>query len=142
MPQTKPHPVLRNIVLVLSVLLGCAIGGFGMWVFHFIIEADAQFLTNHRTLSAVVGIFGMLMFANIIWESKKRSPRGYGLLVLGIAVGIFLQSIIYFPGHCDAACSTDFTLKLGACLILMVDGFASFHSGSVKPTNDTKAQVT
>jgi hypothetical protein len=90
--------------------------------FHY---ANAQFLTHHLALSGIVGIVGMLAFANIVHESKKRKPQGYGLFVRGIAAGIFLQGIIYFPDACNDACSTSFTLKLGACVILMVDNLAA-----------------
>jgi hypothetical protein len=47
--------------------------------------------------------------------------------VLGTACGIFLQAIIYFKNPCPDDCSTDFLLKLGGCVILMVDGFTSFY---------------
>src|SRR5262249_54055781 len=76
---------------------------------------------------AFVGSIALLLFGNIIYQAKRRNPRTYGLLVLGIACGIFLQAIFFFKNPCDDDCNTDFVLKLGGCLILMVDGFGSFN---------------
>jgi hypothetical protein len=67
---------------------------------------------------------------HIVHDIKIRKPRSYGLLVLGIACGIFLQAIVYFKNPCPDDCHTDFVLKLGACVILMVDGFGNFYRKS------------
>lgn len=126
--------MLKKIIFVLAALTGATIGVLGVWIFHFIIEANAPFLTHHRWLAACVGAAGLLIFANIVYETRNRHPRTYGLFVLGIACGIFMQAIFYFPDVCPDACNTDFVLKLGACVILMVDGFASVYR---KPANES-----
>jgi hypothetical protein len=126
--------MLRNFSLVLEGLIGAVIGVSGVWIFHYILDVNASYITSHKALTAIVGTLGMLFFANIVYSTKLSEPREYGLLVLGIACGIFLQAIIYLRNPCSDDCSTDFLPKLGACVILMVDGFTSFYR---KPSTST-----
>jgi hypothetical protein len=133
--------MLRKIVLVLAIIVGCVAGGGGGWIFHFVIEANAHFLTQHQWLSASVGVAMLLLLSRSVYESKRRSPRFYGLFVLGIAAGIFIQAIFFFPEACPELCNTDFKLKLGGCLILMVEGFGSFYRESAIPRGTEKVNT-
>ena len=119
--------MLKKLVTVLSGLIGAAIGISGVWVFHFILDVNVVFITKHRILTAFVGTLGLLVFGNVVYSTKSSKPRSYGMLVLGIACGIFLQAIFYFKNPCPDDCSTDFLLKLGGCIILMVDGFTNLY---------------
>ena len=119
--------MLKKILLTVAALAGIAIGGSATWIFHYVLDANTSFITSHNVLVALVGTLGLLFFAHIVHDIKIQNPRTYGLLVLGIACGIFLQAIVYFKYPCPDDCHTDFVLKLGACVILMVDGFTSFY---------------
>ena len=119
--------MLKKILLAIAAFVGIAIGRFGAWIFHYVLDANASFITSHKWLAALVGTLGLLFFAHIVHQNKIKKPRTYGLLVLGIACGIFLQAIVYFRNPCPDDCHTDFVLKLGVCVILMVDGFSSFY---------------
>jgi hypothetical protein len=117
----------RRILMVIAALAGGLIGGFGSWIFHFILDANGQWIISHNVLAILVGSLALLFFAKGIYGTKIRNPRSYGLLVLGIACGIFIQAIIYFENPCPEDCKTDFVLKLAVCMILMVDGFSSYY---------------
>jgi len=100
-------------------------------IFHYILDVNAPYISNHKPLVMIVGTLGMLFFAKVVYESKIRNSRVYGLLVLGIACGIFhFKPSCILRNPCPDDCSTDFILKLGACVILMVDGFTSFYRKS------------
>ena len=87
--------MLKKFLVVIAALCGGAFGDFGAWVFHYILDANADYITGHKWLVAFVGTAGLLFFGNIIHDTKIRSARIYGLLVLGIACGIFMQAIFY-----------------------------------------------
>jgi hypothetical protein len=122
--------MFNKILMGVAMLAGGLIGGYGAWIFHYILDVNAPYISNHKPLVMIVGTLGMLFFAKVVYESKIRNSRVYGLLVLGIACGIFIQAILYLKNPCPDDCSTDFILKLGACVILMVDGFTSFYRKS------------
>jgi hypothetical protein len=130
--------MLKKVPLILGGLIGTAIGIFGASIFHHIINADATFITSHTCLTAV-GVLGLLYFANIVYSTKVIHPRSYGVFVLGVACGIFLEAIIYFKNPCKDGCSTDFLLKLGACVILMVEGFSAFYRKPVERSPERSA---
>jgi cytochrome c oxidase assembly factor CtaG len=126
--------MLKKILLTVAALAGIAIGGSAAWILHYVLDANASFITGHNVLTALVGTLGLLFFAHIVHDIKIQKPRTYGLLALGIACGIFLQAIVYFKNPCPDDCHTDFVLKLGVCVILMVDGFSSLYR---KPAEQT-----
>jgi len=131
--------MLKKILLTVAAFVGVVTGGFGAWIFHYVLDANASFITAHKWPAALVGTLGLLFFANIVHHIKINKPRTYGLLVLGIACGIFLQAIIYFRNPCPDNCHTGFVLKLGACVILMVDGFSSFYRKPAERTIERAA---
>ncbi len=126
--------MFKKIILILACLVGALLGGFGAWILHFIIDVNVPFITSHTVLIGFVGTLGLLFFANAVYNIKADHPRAYGLLVLGVACGIFLQAVIYLKNPCPDDCTTDFDLKLGACAILMVDGLTAFYRRAVEPS--------
>lgn len=122
----------RKLVFVVAVLVGGLLGGEGAWVFHYVLNVDVQYLGQHPWLVGTFGLATFLMIANAAFGFKNANPRLYGLFVLGIGAGIFLQATSYLPVQCTDSCHTNLIVKLGACLLLMVDGFGSFYRGSAK----------
>jgi len=116
--------------MALAVLIGAATGAFGTWVFHYIIEANAAYINTHRPLVLVVGTLGLLAFSKVVYDIKGRNARSYGLLLIGLGCGIFIQAILYFKESCSDDCSTDFILKLVVCVIVIVDGLTHYSRKS------------
>lgn len=85
--------MLKRVFFVIAVLVGGVIGGYGSWVFHYILDADAAFVTRNKWLAAIVGSLSPLFVASIVHDTKQGNPRAYGLLVFGIACGIFVQAV-------------------------------------------------
>jgi hypothetical protein len=67
---------------------------------------------------------------------KSHAP--YGLFVIGIGLGLFVQSIALFPITCGDDCQTDFTLKLATFLILIVDGYSAHFRKASLTSNESK----
>jgi len=132
--------MLKRVLFVIAVLVGGVIGGYGSWVFHYILDANAAFITRNKWLAAIVGSLSLLFVASIVHDTKHGNPRAYGLLVFGIACGIFVQAVFYFTNLCMDDCNTDFVLKLAACVILMVDGFGSYYRRSAQSTSEWATQ--
>jgi len=118
--------MLRKLVLVISGAVGAVIGVGSMWVFHYILDANPAFITAHRVLCGFVGVGALLVIGQTAFSLRNEKPRIYGLFVIGIAAGLFVQAIALFPTNCLDDCQTDFTLKLATFLILIVDGYSSY----------------
>jgi hypothetical protein len=119
--------MLRKLVLAVAIFAGCLIGAGGAWVFHVIIDRDLHFLTNNALLSSIVAAGFLLILAKAGYDTKKRNPRVYGLLALGIGCGIVLHAIGDISLTSSDASHSDFLLKLAAALFLMVNGFGGVH---------------
>jgi peptidoglycan/LPS O-acetylase OafA/YrhL len=118
--------MLRKLILGVAILAGCLIGA-GAWVFHLIVDRNLHFLTSHPWLSSIVGAGFLLMLAKAVYDTKKRNPRVYGLLALGIGCGIALHAIGNIPLTSPDASHSNFLLRLAAAVFLMVNGFGSLH---------------
>jgi hypothetical protein len=118
--------MFRKLVLVISGAVGAVIGVGSVWVFHYILDANPAFITAHRVLCGFVGVGALLCIGQIAFSLRNEKPRIYGLFVMGVGAGLFVQAIALFPTVCGDDCQTDFTLKLATSLILIVDGYSSY----------------
>jgi hypothetical protein len=122
----KRHPVRRKVLLTFAFFASLAIGGAGALTLRHLISTDQAFITTHRWLTVFVGTVGLLLVSFIARNFRLRNLRVYGLVLLGISCGIFIEAVAYFKPDCKDDCQTYFLLKLAGCVILVVDGFSSY----------------
>lgn len=89
--------MLKRVLFVIAVLVGGVIGGYGSWVFHYILDANAAFITRNKWLAAIVGSLNRHGGTQFVHEIKSAVPVAFGLNVLGekavvLAIDAWLKS--------------------------------------------------
>lgn len=93
--------MVRKPTLVLGGLVG-AVGISGVWIFHYILDVNAAYITSHKALTAIVG-------AADCDEETPRFQKG--------AVGVSQSRLSFtIPGDLSALRSvgTEITHTIGA----------------------------
>jgi len=67
--------MLKKFLVVIAALCGGAFGDFGAWVFHYILDANADYITGHKWLVAFVGTAGY--FSAILSTTRKYAARAF-----------------------------------------------------------------